>query len=153
MMTSPWDNWDLPVPTPGGAPLIYQGWRHKQIWRSAYTTSQELKHMASVYGSQHASRALMLDWETRGLRGTGPLGRIPNMYHTRSLMRGGIPIDQVILHSGEFGPGWKPKSMGARRFMKHRLLSRVLPGVGWALLAYDAYDILVNRSFWGFKFD
>lgn len=27
---------------------------------------------------------------------------------------------------------------------------RLIPGVGWALLAYDVYDIAANRSLWGF---
>ncbi len=29
---------------------------------------------------------------------------------------------------------------------------RLIPGVGWALLAYDVYDIAWNRSLWGFDF-
>ncbi len=29
---------------------------------------------------------------------------------------------------------------------------RLIPGVGWALLAYDVYDIVWNRSLWGFDF-
>ncbi len=29
---------------------------------------------------------------------------------------------------------------------------RLIPGVGWALLAYDVYDIAYNRSLWGFDF-
>ncbi len=33
-----------------------------------------------------------------------------------------------------------------------RLATRVIPGVGWALLAYDVYDIAFNRSLWGFDF-
>ncbi len=33
-----------------------------------------------------------------------------------------------------------------------RIGARVIPGVGWALLAYDVYDIAYNRSLWGFDF-
>jgi len=33
-----------------------------------------------------------------------------------------------------------------------RLAARLIPGVGWALLAYDVYDIAYNRSLWGFDF-
>ena len=31
-----------------------------------------------------------------------------------------------------------------------RIGGRLIPGVGWALLAYDVYDIAYNRSLWGF---
>ena len=31
-----------------------------------------------------------------------------------------------------------------------RIGARLIPGVGYALLAYDVYDIGVNRSLWGF---
>jgi len=31
-----------------------------------------------------------------------------------------------------------------------RVAARLIPGVGWALLAYDVYDIAYNRSLWGF---
>ena len=31
-----------------------------------------------------------------------------------------------------------------------RIGARLLPGVGYGLLAYDVYDIAVNRSLWGF---
>lgn len=32
-----------------------------------------------------------------------------------------------------------------------RIGSRLIPGVGWAMLAYDVYDIAANQSLWGFK--
>jgi hypothetical protein len=31
-----------------------------------------------------------------------------------------------------------------------RIGARLIPGVGWALLAYDVYDVAANRSLWGF---
>ena len=31
-----------------------------------------------------------------------------------------------------------------------RIGARLIPGLGWALLAYDVYDIAANRSLWGF---
>ncbi len=31
-----------------------------------------------------------------------------------------------------------------------RVGARLIPGVGWALLAYDVYDIAHNQSLWGF---
>jgi hypothetical protein len=33
-----------------------------------------------------------------------------------------------------------------------RVAARLIPGVGWAMLAYDVYDIAYNRSLWGFDF-
>lgn len=33
-----------------------------------------------------------------------------------------------------------------------RVGARLIPGIGWAMLAYDVYDISVNRSLWGFDF-
>ena len=34
-----------------------------------------------------------------------------------------------------------------------RIGGRLIPGVGWALLAYDVYEVAVNRSLWGFDLD
>jgi len=31
-----------------------------------------------------------------------------------------------------------------------RVAGRMIPGIGWGLLAYDVYDIVANRSLWGF---
>ena len=31
-----------------------------------------------------------------------------------------------------------------------KLAGRLIPGVGWAMVAYDVYDVAVNRSLWGF---
>ncbi len=31
-----------------------------------------------------------------------------------------------------------------------KLGGRLIPGVGWALLAYDVYDVAYNQSLWGF---
>lgn len=33
-----------------------------------------------------------------------------------------------------------------------RVGGRLIPGVGWALLAYDVYDVAYNQSLWGFDF-
>jgi hypothetical protein len=47
----------------------------------------------------------------------------------------------------------KGASRGARVGAKlgGRIGGRLIPGVGWALLAYDVYDVAANRSLWGFK--
>jgi len=34
-----------------------------------------------------------------------------------------------------------------------RIGGRLIPGVGWALLAYDVYDVAVNRRLWGFDLE
>jgi hypothetical protein len=49
-------------------------------------------------------------------------------------------------------PASKAARAGARVGGKvgARVAGRLIPGVGWALLAYDVYDIAANRSLWGF---
>jgi len=46
----------------------------------------------------------------------------------------------------------KGASGGARVGAKlgGRVGSRLIPGIGWGLLAYDVYDITVNQRLWGF---
>jgi hypothetical protein len=39
--------------------------------------------------------------------------------------------------------------VGARK-IGARVAGRLIPGLGWGLLAYDVYDVAVNRSLWGF---
>ncbi|AXH74621.1 MAG: putative membrane protein [Circoviridae sp.] len=39
--------------------------------------------------------------------------------------------------------------VGARK-IGARVAGRMIPGLGWGLLAYDVYDVAVNRSLWGF---
>ena len=39
--------------------------------------------------------------------------------------------------------------VGAKK-LGARVAGRLIPGLGWGLLAYDVYDIAVNRSLWGF---
>jgi len=34
-----------------------------------------------------------------------------------------------------------------------KIAGRAIPLVGWAMLAYDVYDLIVNRSIWGFDID
>jgi hypothetical protein len=31
-----------------------------------------------------------------------------------------------------------------------KVAGRLIPGLGWAMVAYDVYDVAVNRSLWGF---
>ena len=42
--------------------------------------------------------------------------------------------------------------VGAKK-LGARVAGRLIPGLGWGLLAYDVYDLAVNRSLWGFDFD
>jgi hypothetical protein len=34
-----------------------------------------------------------------------------------------------------------------------RIGARLIPGIGYGLLAYDVYDVVVNRSLWGFDLE
>jgi len=34
-----------------------------------------------------------------------------------------------------------------------KIASRLIPLAGWALVAYDVYDLIINRSIWGFDID
>jgi hypothetical protein len=45
---------------------------------------------------------------------------------------------------------WRGVGAKAGAKMGARVGGRLIPGVGWGLLAYDVYDIAVNRSLWGF---
>lgn len=45
----------------------------------------------------------------------------------------------------------RAQAVQAARYAK--FASRAVPIIGAAALAYDLYDIIVNRSFWGFDFD
>ncbi len=45
--------------------------------------------------------------------------------------------------------GTRAAVLGGAKFGA-RVGGRLIPGVGWALLAYDVYDIAANRSLWGF---
>ena len=49
----------------------------------------------------------------------------------------------------------KGSSRGARIGAKvgGRVGARLIPGVGWGLLAYDVYDVVHNQSLWGFDLD
>ena len=51
-------------------------------------------------------------------------------------------------------PPWVKKA-GVKHGAKigGRVGARLIPGVGWAMVAYDAYDLAVNRSLWGFDLD
>lgn len=46
-------------------------------------------------------------------------------------------------------------SRGARIGAKvgGRVGARLIPGLGWGMLAYDVYDVVHNRSLWGFDLD
>ncbi|AXH79443.1 MAG: putative membrane protein [Circular genetic element sp.] len=48
------------------------------------------------------------------------------------------------LAKGAFGGARVGAKLGGR------IGGRLIPGVGWALLAYDVYDVAANRSLWGF---
>jgi hypothetical protein len=49
----------------------------------------------------------------------------------------------------------KGSSRGARIGAKvgGRVGARLIPGIGWGMLAYDVYDVVHNQSLWGFDLD
>ncbi len=66
-----------------------------------------------------------------------------------------VPGRRPVTWTGAFGKTTtlaKGAASGARVGGKigARVGGRLIPGVGWALLAYDVYDIAANRSLWGF---
>jgi len=48
--------------------------------------------------------------------------------------------------------GGKFGGRATQRFVG-RLATRTVPILGWSMLAYDVYDVFVNRSLWGFDFE
>ncbi len=58
----------------------------------------------------------------------------------------GMLLGKLPLHSSIKKAGVKS---GAK--IGAKVGGRLIPGVGWALLAYDVYDIAANRSLWGFS--
>ncbi len=52
----------------------------------------------------------------------------------------------------KYGKIWRKAGLKGGAKVGARIGGRLIPGVGWALLAYDVYDIAYNRSLWGFDF-
>jgi len=152
MVVFDWDIHRMDVPTPGGVALFHEAHLQRKILNAANMTSMELNFYRNLGFSERGARgALAVDWNAKNLRGTGSYGRDWNMHRPRALLQGGIPKDQIVLHNRIFHPGWLPRRMPRQQYLARKMVARVLPGVGWALLAYDAYDLLVNQSIWGFK--
>ncbi len=63
-----------------------------------------------------------------------------------NVFHGASPASKVGQRFGKRIAGKAGVKVGAR------IGGRLIPGVGWALLAYDVYDIAYNRSLWGFDF-
>ncbi len=63
-----------------------------------------------------------------------------------TVFHGSSPASKVGQRLGKRIAGKAGVKLGAR------IGGRLIPGVGWALLAYDVYDIAYNRSLWGFDF-
>ncbi len=52
----------------------------------------------------------------------------------------------------KYGKIWRKAGLKGGVKVGARVGGRLIPGVGWALLDYDVYDIAYNRSLWGFDF-
>ncbi len=63
-----------------------------------------------------------------------------------NVLHGASPASKVGQRLGKRIAGKAGVKIGAR------VAGRLIPGVGWALFAYDVYDIAYNRSLWGFDF-
>ncbi|AXH79053.1 MAG: putative membrane protein [Circular genetic element sp.] len=61
------------------------------------------------------------------------------------------PVTPHLLYKASKG-AWKGAGAKAGAKLGARVGGRLIPGVGWALLAYDVYDIAYNQSLWGFDF-
>lgn len=71
--------------------------------------------------------------------------------------RVGAPVGKFLSGSmwpvsGKTRKAWQKAGTKAGVKVGARIGGRLIPGVGWALLAYDVYDIAYNRSLWGFDF-
>ncbi len=69
---------------------------------------------------------------------------------------GGRSMLELARYGTPFSKGtqkaWQKAGAKAGVKLGARIGGRLIPGVGWALLAYDVYDIAYNRSLWGFDF-
>ena len=101
---------------------------------------------------------------------------VANLFPAAGLIQAGVRGEQVFSHVtyARFNPWPKPifhyataaskaeriggvvgkKVLGkAGVKLGARVGGRLIPGVGWALLAYDVYDVAFNHSLWGFDLD
>lgn len=118
-------------------------YRSKKLLRSAAITASELDYQAARVGKHLAPNALAVEWHRKGLRG--------GTYMKGFRPWGSIPYDQQIAHGRKFKPGWLPKKVNPGTLRAARISTRVIPVIGTAMLAYDAYDLLWNGQVWGFQ--
>lgn len=122
-------------------------YRSQKLLRAAALTEAELAYQATRVGKSFAPQALALEWHRKGIR--GHMG-MPRKFGYLWL-HGGTPYDQQIAHGRKFKPGWLPKKVNPGTLRAARISSRVIPVIGTAMLAYDAYDLLWNGQVWGFQ--
>ncbi len=92
------------------------------------------------------------------------MGQLPPMLFTHTTFKRFNPwLEPVFHYSRELSKAERIGAAAASRLGKSvgtkagaklgaRIGGRLIPGVGWALLAYDVYDIAFNQSLWGFDF-
>jgi hypothetical protein len=64
----------------------------------------------------------------------------------------GSGLTRLALGTKHISPKYLKAGMKMGSKVGARVGGRLIPGVGWALLAYDVYDIAFNQSLWGFDF-
>jgi len=79
--------------------------------------------------------------------------KVLNLYNMKAFAKMRYYIDLDKLASKWFLGSHLPTKTEAKAALKTmRIASRVIPVIGAIALAHDLYDIVFNRSFWGFKF-
>jgi len=79
--------------------------------------------------------------------------KLLNLYNMKAFAKMRYYIDLDKLASKWFlGSGLPTKTEAKAALKTMRIASRAIPIIGAIALAHDLYDIVFNRSFWGFKF-
>ncbi len=131
-------------------------------------TSRPLKKLLEVPSDQWN------DWYAMGLIAVGLETAAVNLAPAAMLIQAGVPGNRYFSHityartamgfpmprfnyvtPASAATRWGSK-VGSRVGGKAaatiggRVAGRLVPGLGWGLLAYDVYDIAFNQSLWGF---
>ena len=91
-----------------------------------------------------------------GATGLGILGGIPHIYVGSRGYRTALQIAHVGQRARDYSNAISLGVMSSRHMPRAstlKFVSKAVPILGIASLAYDLYDIIFNRSFWGIDFD
>ncbi len=120
-----------------GVTLIHAGFRGERMFSHVTYARFNPWALPSFHYTQAASKAERIGGAIGGRIG----GR-----SMLELARYGTPFSKGTQKA------WQKAGAKAGVKLGARVGGRLIPGVGWALLAYDVYDIAYNRSLWGFDF-